>query len=88
MRHNKVLAFNNNTGEMLLTSANMRWGESNVKCLLYYNTKTGIFRRPQVTGKITEFFEIPKKGHARAGRDKHYDLFVIDATFDEKKVLN
>jgi F-box interacting protein len=88
MRHNKVLAFNNNTGEMLLTSANMRWGESNVKCLLYYNTKTGIFRRPQVTGKITEFFEIPKKGHARAGRDKHYDLFVIDATFDEKKDLN
>ncbi|XP_059446864.1 putative F-box protein At3g52320 [Corylus avellana] len=61
MRHNNVVAFNNNTGEMLLTSANRRRNPVNVKSLLYYNTKTGFFRRPQLTGEITEFLEIPQK---------------------------
>jgi hypothetical protein len=44
MRHNKVLAFNNNTGEMLLTSANMRRDKSNV------NAYSIIIRRHEFFG--------------------------------------
>jgi hypothetical protein len=81
MRHNKVVAFNSNTGEMLLTSANRRRNKRKVNCLLYYNTKTGFFRRPQLTGEITEFLEIPRRD-----RDEYYNLFLVNATFCEREV--
>jgi F-box interacting protein len=49
MRYHHFLAFNNNTGEMLLASADVLRYTRNSKCLLYYNTNTGIFRRPELT---------------------------------------
>jgi F-box interacting protein len=42
-----VLAFDNNTGEMLLDSYKCRGKK---KCLFYYNTKTRIFRTADLTG--------------------------------------
>ena len=49
MRYHHFLAFNNNTGEMLLESADLPRDTRNSKCLLYYKTNTWIFRRPELT---------------------------------------
>jgi F-box interacting protein len=50
MANHKFLAFNNNTGEMLLKPVrpdSFFWQEQ-VECLLFYNTKTGIFRSTNI----------------------------------------
>jgi F-box interacting protein len=49
MGNHKFLAFNNNTGDMLLEPVrpdSIFWQE--VECLLFYNTKTGIFRSTNI----------------------------------------
>ncbi|KAE8023348.1 hypothetical protein FH972_009056 [Carpinus fangiana] len=49
MVHHKFLAFNNNTGEMLLKpEPHSFFWQKEVECLLFYKSKTGIFRSTNI----------------------------------------
>jgi hypothetical protein len=50
MRYNHLLAFDYNTGEMLLKSQGVAGHFLDSLYFIYYNTKTGTFRREEVTG--------------------------------------
>jgi F-box interacting protein len=75
MGSNRLLAFNHNTGEMLLQS---ECHLEDSPYFLYYNTKMGTFRRAEVTG----FLCLPKKIlHEDDCRSR---LNVVDVNFDDE----
>ncbi|KAE8023678.1 hypothetical protein FH972_009350 [Carpinus fangiana] len=75
MGSNRLLAFNHNTGEMLLQS---KCQSEDSPSLLYYNTKMGTFRRAEVTG----FLCLPKK--ILHEDDCSSRLNVVDVNFDDE----
>jgi hypothetical protein len=88
MRYNhSLLAFNYNTGEMLLQSRSSTWHVEDSKYFLYYNTKTGIFRRAEVTGLPNwseDEIDRPPQYYWEDGAPPLISFEVVDVNLDDE----